>query len=182
MKNNKIKRVRVEDVVAYPRHNMSKKTKTNVCSQRTENQNFFAPLQTIDDIEEEDIIIDKTPKVTIPPITILKWKIEQLQEVCRKLKIKDFSMRKISIGIKLFCANKTDFDLVCESLNNSFQLEFFTYAAKNEKPYKAVLLGLDKTAIIKNRLIELGLKELDVKIVTRARENNNEKNYLHCVL
>ena len=55
-------------------------------------------------------------------------------------------------------------------------MEFFTYASKGEKPYKAVLLGLDKSDpnIIKNKLISLGLKCSDVKIVTKTREDRNE--------
>ena len=44
-------------------------------------------------------------------------------------------------------------------------MEYFTYAAKNEKPYKAVLLGLDKSdpSVIKAHLLKLGLKVMDVK-------------------
>ena len=57
-----------------------------------------------------------------------------------------------------------------------FQYEYFTYTSKNEKPYKAVLLGLDKTdpSVVKARLTNLGLKCMDVKMVTRARDSNNE--------
>ena len=58
-----------------------------------------------------------------------------------------------------------------------FHMEYFTYAAKNEKPYKAVLLGLDKSdpSVIKAHLLKLGLKVMDVKIVTRGRDSNNEQ-------
>lgn len=155
---------------------MNKRKATN-SSQRAENQNFFAPLQTIDDEDNNEIVIEPTVKVNIPPITILKCKIEQLHEVCRILKINDYSIRKISIGLKLFCSNKEDFNNVCENLTKKFELEYFTYAAKNEKPYKAVLLGLDKKdpSVIKAHLLDMGLKVMDVKIVTRGRDSNNEQ-------
>ena len=153
------------------------KRKANDSSQRTDNQNFFAPLQTIDDDDNDENVIEPPVKNNIPPITILKCKIEQVHEVCRYLKIDDYSIRKISIGLKLFCSKKEDFTNVCESLTKMFHMEYFTYAAKNEKPYKAVLLGLDKSdpSVIKAHLLKLGLKVMDVKIVTRGRDSNNEQ-------
>ena len=92
------------------------------------------------------------------------------------LAVKYYSIRKISIGLKLFCSNKEDFVKVCDALTKKFQYEYFTYTSKNEKPYKAVLLGLDKTdpSVVKARLTNLGLKCMDVKMVTRARDSNNE--------
>ena len=79
--------------------------------------------------------------------------------MCRILNVKDYSIRKISIGIKFFCSNQ-------------FQFEHFTYATKDEKPYKAVLLGLETDPmVIKSQLVSLGLKCLDVKIVIKSRES-----------
>lgn len=137
------------------------------------NQNYFTPLQTIDGDDNDEIVIEPSVKVIVPPITILKCKIEQVHEICRSLKIKDYSIRKISIGLKLFCSHKDDYHKVCVALKNNYQLEYFTYASKDEKPYKAVLLGLDKTdtSVVKNQLKSLGLKCIDVKMVTRPRDN-----------
>ena len=108
--------MRVNDVNASASQSMTKKTKPN-SSQRTANQNYYAPLQTFDDQDDEEVI-DNNIKVKIPPITILKCKTEQVHEVCRYLKINDYSIRRISIGLKLFCNNKKDFDNVCEALTN----------------------------------------------------------------
>lgn len=139
------------------------------------NTNYFKPLQTQEDDDEDDIIIEKTIKVHIAPITILKCKTSQIKELCDQLLIKNYSIRKISIGLKLFCSTKEDFNIVCKKLENKF--EYFTYCTKDEKPYKAVLLGLDKfdPAIVKHKLNKMGLTCLEVKLVTKTRGNNNEQ-------
>lgn len=156
---------------------MSKRHASASSSQRTTNQNYYTPLQTVDDDDNDEIIIESAVKVAIPPITILKCQIEQVHEMCRILQVIDYSIRKISIGLKLFCTNKVDFDKICEALSQKFQYEYFTYASKTEKPYKAVLLGLDKydPAVIKTRLLNLGLKCIDVKIVTRKSDSLREQ-------
>lgn len=138
--------------------------------------NYYQPLQTLDDDDDEnEIIVNTSKKIHIPPITILKCKIVQLQDLCSVLKITKYSIRKISIGLKLFCDKKEDFDLICDSLKSKF--EYFTYGSKDEKPYKAVLLGLDKfdPVIIKKKLNDLKLPCLDVKLVTKSNGPYNEQ-------
>lgn len=155
---------------------MSKTNKPN-SSQRVGNQNYFAPLQTIDnDDSDDDIVVEQVSKEKIPPLTILKCTTEQIHEMMRLLKITEYSIRKISIGLKVFFSVKNDYDRFCNALNENYEYEFFTYATKNEKPFKAVLLGLDKCdpIIIKNYLISKGLKCTDVKIVIRDKENRGE--------
>ena len=153
---------------------MSKTNKHS--SQRMDNQNYFAPLQTIDN-DDDEIVIDDVAKDKVPPLTILKCKTDQVHEIMRILKITDYSIRKMSIGLKVFCTNKNDYDSFCKSLNTNYDFEYFTYASKKEKPYKAVLLGLDKCdpEVIKKDLIEKGLKCVDVKIVSRVKENRGEQ-------
>lgn len=176
--NSIIKRAYVENVAASTGlEKMSKKPKASSSSQRAENQNYFLPLQTIDDDNSTNEVIEKVSKIKVPPITILKCTTDQVHEACRILNITEYSIRKISIGIKLFCANQKDYLLACEQLEKRFQFEFFMYAAKNDKPYKAVLLGLDKMdpSVVKAHLIKMGLKCIDVKIVTRGRKDRNEQ-------
>lgn len=156
---------------------MNKKIKHN---NSASSSNYFTPLQTLDDNDDDnnEIIVKKTNKVHIPPITILKCKSDQIHDFCRELKILNFSIRKISIGIKLFCNSKEDYDLVCNKLETKF--EFFTYGAKNDKPYKAVLLGLDKydPNIIKQKLIDMKLLCLDVKLVTKKGLHSEQAIYI----
>lgn len=155
--------------------NNNKRKKVDSSTKGAENQNYFHPLQTVDDESQDEVILERSPKIHIPPITIIKCKIDQIHELCKNLKISDYSIRKISLGLKLFCNNKNDFDEICKGLSNKF--EYFTYGTKNEKPYKAILLGLDKQdpSKIKKTLIEKGLLCLDVKLVSRVKHNNNEQ-------
>ena len=46
------------------------------------------------------------------PITILECKINQIHEICRIMDEKEYSIRKISIGLKLFCDKKEDFEKI----------------------------------------------------------------------
>lgn len=151
----------------------NKKTKTNdSASTSARTNNYFSPLQTIEDDTEE--VTPQPVKVHIPPITVLKCKVVELHDLCKLSKLTNYAIRKISIGLKLFCNSKNDYDLMCKVLKNKF--EFFTYLTKNEKPYKALLFGLDKRdpSIIKGQLTELGLKCLDVKLVQKKGIGNTE--------
>lgn len=154
----------------------AKKPKKNNTAPNTGNNNYFSPLQTIDDddvIENEKTISEV--KIHIPPITILKCTIEEIREICKLVKVNDYAIRKISIGHKVFCNSKLDFDRICKELTDKY--EFFTYATKDEKPYKALLFGLETQdpAIIKDKLIAKGLQCLDVKIV---QKKNNYGTYV----
>lgn len=174
-----IKRAHASDNVnAFSVNNMkNKKQKQNTTApSAANNNNYFSPLQTIDDeeLEEDEVIVEKTLKVHIPPITILKCKIEEVHGFCKASNIADYAIRKISIGLKLFLKTKADYDTICNVLTDKY--EFFSYATKDEKPYKAILFGLDKhdPAIIKKKLCEKGLQCLDVKIVIKKNLQNSE--------
>lgn len=98
-----------------------------------------------------------------------------MHEQCKKCNITNYAIRKISIGLKLFCQTQEDFDKIAENLTrNSF--EFFTYATKSNRPYKALLFGLEKTdvSILKTTLIGMGLECIDVKMVQKPGKGNND--------
>lgn len=139
------------------------------------NQNYFHPLQTIEVEESEEIIVTKEDKIVIPPLTILKATTNQILDICKTTKINDYAIKKISIGHKLFCKTQTDQDKIINQLGEKF--EFFSYTPKHEKPYKALLLGMDKTEpmVIKSKLINLGLECLSVKLVHRTDANKRER-------
>lgn len=173
-KKNNIKRsYESDDVHAHLVNMKGKKPKNNTTAPNAGNNNYFSPLQTIDDDDIENDKITSEVKTHIPPITILKCKIEEIHEICKLAKICDYSIRKISIGNKFFCNSKHDFETMCNQLKEKY--EFFTYAAKDEKPYKALLFGLDSQdpAIIKKKLIEKGLQCIDVKIVHKKSQYGN---------
>lgn len=146
------------------------------------NANYYSPLQTQlskeedentdkNDIDCEQIITKN--KVYIPPITVLKCSVEQLHNFCKSINCSKYSIKKMSIGIKLFCMDIKDYESACASLKGKF--EFFSYADKNVKPYKVLLFGLDEMdpSSLKTDIIGLGLQCLDVKRVKRTRPNNS---------
>lgn len=150
--------------------------KTNISpsgSTAINNNNYFHPLQTLDDNDEQ--LVTKTTKQHIPPLTVLKCRIEQLHELCKKCHITNYAIRKISIGLKLFCQTQEDFDNIAKNLSSN-KFEFFTYATKSDRPYKALLFGLEKTDVseLKTKLIKMGLECIDVKMVQRSGRGNTE--------
>lgn len=139
--------------------------------------NYYQPLQTLVDVNDdadEQVVVQAKKKEIIPPITMLKCSTVELHEICNTLKIENFNVRKVSIGIKVFCQSKEDYDkLVTYSKG---KLEFFEYESKNDKPFKAILLGMDKhdPQFIKSKLINKGLNVLDVKLVHKKSKANYE--------
>lgn len=142
-----------------------KKPKNNTAATSAGSSNYFSPLQTIDDDDDEVIAQTNDIKPRIPPITILKCKIEEIHDICKSAKIKDYAIRKMSIGLKFFCYSKHDYDLINSVLNGKYQC--FTHPTKEDRPYKALLFGLETQdpAALKKKLINMGLQCIDVKIV-----------------
>ena len=59
---------------------------------------------------------------------------------------------------------------MCNAIDGKY--EIFSYATKDEKPYKALLFGLDSQDpnVLKNKLCSLGLQCHDVKIVHKKNQ------------
>lgn len=160
------KRLRIDDNVA----STSKRATTN----------YYLPLQIQEDGEKTNDG-DKgdssavTAKKHIPPITIVKRNIEQIHSVCKESKIIQYSIRKLSIGHKLFCEYQFDYDNIVKILKEK-QFEFFSYSSKNNRPFKVVLSGLDKQspATLKADLLKRGLWCSDVKLVERKTKHNTD--------
>lgn len=145
-------------------------------TKRAANVNYYQPLQTLNDDERTYVTeVPTQPKIHIPPITILKCSTDVLHKFCKEIRIIKYSIRKISIGYKLFCENQYDYDNAIKQLKEK-NMEFFSYTSKNNRPYKVVLSGLDKIEPekVKTGLLKLGLKCLEVKIVCRKFDNNRE--------
>lgn len=154
-----------------------RKTKNNNVSGSTatnNNNNYYQPLQTLDD-DNNEIIVTKTKKQIIPPLTILKCSIEKLHELCNNSKVAEYAIRKISIGLKLFCQTQTDVEKIGEMLKLE-KFEFFTYATKSDRPYKALLFGLDKVDLseLKSKLISMGLDCIDCKMIQKSSQSNTQ--------
>lgn len=142
------------------------------------NKNYYHPLQALNDNEKENINNETqtvSTKVHIPPITILKSCTDDIHKYCKENRILRYSIRKISIGHKLFCELQFDYDAIINYLR-THNIEYFTYTPKNNRPYKVILSGLDKMdpSKLKFELCKIGLQCLDVKFVYRQSDNNRE--------
>lgn len=136
-------------------------------------KNFWTPLQMLDNDDESDVISDmdseeivKTRKPYVSPIKVLAQNSEAVIKLLNDKKLTHYLVKKISIGVKILCETIETFNLlIVILLENKFQ--FFVHDHKNNKPFKAVIRGLDgKTDTeVKNELISLGLKCNDVKVV-----------------
>lgn len=151
-----------------------------VPSNRVSNTNYYHPLQALNDNDktDDDDMADTTPesiKSYIPPITIIKSTTAEIHEMCKLVKILQYSIRKISIGHKLFCELEKDYNSMTKYLKEN-KIEFFSYMSKNNRPYKVVLSGLEKMDPnkLKQDLINVNLQVLDVKPVFKKTEYNKE--------
>lgn len=148
----------------------------------SKNHNYYHPLQTLNDEpgdNDDEMIVSKAVKAHVPPVTILKCNTDQIHKICITANISDYSIRKISIGHKVFCQKQQDIEVLLTLLENKY--EYFTYTNKSDRPYKALLHGLDRmdTSILKKKLVDLGLKCIDVKLV--FRKNQNVENIIYVV-
>lgn len=165
------KRQRTDDVIA----STSKHARNNT--------NYFQPLQVLidndqtaaDNMDGSTSITPTKSKSIIPPITIVKQDMDSIQRMCKDLAMIKYGIRKISIGHKLFCDLQYDYDRAIKYLKEK-NSEYFTYTSKNNRPFKVVLSGLDKTDPIKlkSTLMKLGIDCVDVKPVFRKTKDNRE--------
>lgn len=148
-------------------------------------RNFWTPLQILDNDDESAISeMDseqnvKSQKSQISPIKVLTQNSEDVIKLLKNKKITHYLAKKISIGIKILCETTETFNLINVVLReNNFQ--FFTHDHKNNKPFKAVIRGLDgKTDTeVKIELISLGFKCNDVKVVKRNFEKYSDTIYI----
>ena len=152
----------------------------NASKRQKSTENYFQPLQTRDDKRDsDDEIEDAEPEISLPknmpPITALKTSTDTLFGIMKDHKIDKFSVRKISIGHKIFCENMADCEKLLAELK-SRKLEHFSYTPKHSRPLKAILSGLDRMdpAKLKEGLNQLGLQCVDVKLIHRSSELSRE--------
>ena len=130
-------------------------------------------LYTKDDItDDKNTEVSAPKKPRIPPIKVLVRNTDLINTLILGKGIKDFLIKKISIGIKIVCEKIEIFNAIKAVLIEN-ECQFFTHEQKNDKVFKAVIHGLDKKSAddVKNELVTLGYNCLDVKTVIREYDN-----------
>lgn len=85
------------------------------------NNNYYSPLQALDDTTETEgsnAEISAKKKTFVPPITVLTTSKDQVDDMCKLLNTQDYSIRQISIGVKLHCTNIKSFETLCTHLKS----------------------------------------------------------------
>lgn len=148
-------------------------------------RNRWTPLQLLDNDDDNSItdMDSEQPQSgqnnKISPIKVLTKNSDIIINLLNDRKIDDFLVKKISIGLKILCNTITTYNKVIAVLQEK-NYQYFTHDHKNNKPFKVVIHRLDnKTSTeVKNELISLGLKCIDVKEVKRTYEKYVDTLYI----
>lgn len=146
-------------------------------SKEPNRNNKFRPLQTLPDSDNSDIecdeIIDPTPKASkkqskIPSVCVLQKTSEDVHKLCSDLNLSDYSIKKMSIGIKINCESLESRESLREALKRK-NWQFYTHDLPAMRSFKVMLYGLHElnTDVVKNELISIGLKCQNVKIIKK---------------
>lgn len=130
--------------------------------------NFWTPLQALntdDNAEKIDTLV-QLPKVKefISPIKVLSHSSEQFHKMFKNSGLTKYYIKKISIGLKIFCETKETFNIIITILKEH-NCQFFIHESKCDKPFKFVLYGLDNKSAeeVKQEMILKKYKCTDVK-------------------
>lgn len=144
-------------------------------------KNFYMPLQAILDDEEPDMEseVEEKSKESFPPIKVLGQTTQFINNLLCSKGYTSYRVRKISIGVKIFCESSTVYAGVQTILKEN-KCQFFTHDKKSDRMFKAVLFGLDSktSAELKSELISRGLKCCDVRNVTKTQDGFVDTLYI----
>ncbi|XP_055923397.1 uncharacterized protein LOC129953890 [Eupeodes corollae] len=159
---------------------------------RMNNNNFkspgyWSPLQCVadagnecDDMDDnQSTSIQSIPKIKVPPIKLLQKSCDYVHQMMKSIKVTDYCIKIISIGIKIMCESIDSYKMVIEKLKFE-NCQYFSHDLKSEKAFKVILYGLSSvdTAELKSELIRIGLKCVNIKSVTKNYEHYSETFYV----
>lgn len=142
-----------------------RRTTTKASKPAVNTSNTYAVLTDNDEENIVDNVNSKKPKaIKIPPIICVDSKYDSTTNPMKKAKIENFSLKYISMEIKIFCATLDDFNKVRRQLEKD-QIQHFTHDVASSKSQKFVLSGLPyfPTEEVKTALQQEHLDVIDVK-------------------
>ena len=164
-------------------HNPSKSINKNTNMSRSgKDDNYYLPLQSTCEDRMDSADIDDSEPVKpiefVPPLIVLKQKSEVVRSLIDSLKIDDYLLKNISLGQKILCKSFESYNKIANELKSK-SCEFYTHEKKGNRPFKVVLSGLDlyNVETLKNELITLGIKCIDIKPIAL----NPNSNYIHYI-
>lgn len=152
--------------------------------------NYWSPLQcqpddeNVDNESMDEIVSPLSKKVYVPPIKLLQKSSDYVQQLMQSLKVTDYFIKNISIGIKIVCESIESYKCVLEKLKTN-NCQFFSHDLQSVKAFKVVLYGMNDidVNVLKNELIRLGLKCIDIKKIIKKYELNKAKytDYIYLI-
>lgn len=145
--------------------------------------NYWTPLQALDDENSQNtdtqVQKENVKKDYISPIKVLSHNSETFHKMFKNKGITKYSIKKISIGIKILCETTATFSVIVLILKEH-NIQFFTHESKQEKPFKFVLFGLDGKSAeeVKEKMLSLKYKCLDVKKVEKKYDEYTDTLYI----
>lgn len=172
----------VANTVAQPKTKPKTSRQTNTNSPKTA-VNVSNTYAVLTDNDDENIMNNsdskKSKTVKIPPIICIDAKYNEMVALLKAAKIDSYSLKYISMGIKVFCTSLSDFESARNSLKNS-KIQHFTHDVPSQKSQKFVLAGLPNFPIdeVKGALREMQIDVCDVKKMKTKFESENYALYL----
>lgn len=170
--------------VAYNMTTLAKKVNKRDKRQTTKpNVNTSNTYAILTDNEDENITDKNEPKkakaVKVPPLICIDAKYNDIMQLITGENIKNFNLKCISLGIKVFCSSLVDFEIVRGKLSTQ-KIQYFTHDVAVNKTQKFVLSGLPNFPIddIKTALQELDVPTIDIKKMKTKSSNENYALYL----
>lgn len=117
-----------------------------------------------------------------PPLVIHNLNVVEIIDLTKRCNIaqQNYRLKITQFGTKLFAKSNTDYCVIKQTLTDN-KINFFTFAAVNEKIDKFVLYGLPQVACsdIENELANLELKNATVKPMNLKKQRHaNHHLYL----
>lgn len=153
----------------------TKTTKTAVNTSNT-----YAELTDNDDENIVAIHSHMKPKtVKVPPIICIDANYNDIINLIKATKIENYSLKYISMGLKVFCSTLDDYEMLCSSMKSN-NVQFFTHDVSSRKTQKFVLSGLPNFEIseVKEALQQEKLEIIDVKKMKTKSDNVNHALFL----
>lgn len=154
------------------------KSNTMQPSIKLRTHNRYADL-TDNESEIDPAIIAPITKTKIPPIVTINMKYTNIKTLMSTINITEYSLKYISMGIKIFCNSLEDHKKTIEYLKTT-NTEFFTHDIPSAKTTKFVLSGLPEMPIddIKNELTASNIPFIDIKKMHTKNDHNDYALYL----
>lgn len=146
-------------------------------------RNFWTPLQLNDDDDEDDNDDNggatAKKKISISPIKVLTDNRENILKLLQGKGITNYLNKKMSIGLKIICGSIDSYNSILNILKEG-NIQFFTHDRKDEKPFKAIIHGLDgkSESEVKTELLRLGYKCTEVKKIIKTSNNYVDTLYI----